>query len=58
MVVLTDSGLAKLSGLLLLQIPTDRRPRPFTPRALIVVPEPLRKRAAEALCEEIGFVNE
>ena len=49
---------ARQAGLLLLQIPTDRRPRPFTPRALIVVPESLRKRAAEALCEEIGFVNE
>jgi len=49
---------ARLAGLLLLQVPTDRRPRPFTPVAVVAVPTHLRPAAIAALCHHVGFVDE
>ena len=49
---------AKQAGLLMLQIPTGRRPRPFSPPVLVPLPEALRGRAVLALREDLGFVCE
>eukprot|EP00908_Phaeocystis_cordata_P025860 Transcript_8337.p1 GENE.Transcript_8337~~Transcript_8337.p1 ORF type:complete len:628 (+),score=288.23 Transcript_8337:230-1885(+) len=49
---------AKQAGLLMLQIPTGRRPRPFSPSVLVPLPEALRERAIAALREDLGFVRE
>jgi hypothetical protein len=42
----------------MLQIPTGRRPRPFSPSVLVPVPEALRGRAIVYLREDLGFVCE
>lgn len=49
---------ARRAGLLLIQLPTDRRPRPFAPQALVRLEQSLQPRAAQLLCEEAGFVRE
>ena len=49
---------ARRAGLLLIQLPTDRRPRPFAPQALVRLDQSLQPRAAQLLCEEAGFVRE
>ena len=49
---------SKQAGLLMLQIPTGRRPRPFSPSVLVPVPEALRGRAIVYLREDLGFVCE
>ena len=49
---------ANKAGLLLLQIPTGRRPRPFSPPLTVRVAEPLRHAASLALRRQLGFVRE
>ena len=49
---------AKQAGLLMLQIPTGRRPRPFSPSVFVPLPEALRARAIGYLREDLGFVCE
>ena len=46
------------AGLLMLQIPTGRRPRPFSPSVFVPLPEALRARAIGYLREDLGFVCE
>eukprot|EP00965_Chrysotila_dentata_P089113 2942259-Pleurochrysis_carterae.AAC.1 len=43
---------AKSVGLLLLQIPTGRKPRPFSPKGLVTLHKSLHERAIAALCCE------
>ena len=49
---------ARAAGLLIVQTPTMRRPRPFVPKVLVPVPRHLHARAIGALCAEVGFVRE
>ena len=49
---------ARLAGLLMLQIPTGRRPRPFTPHAIVPIATNLQSQAAAALCNRLSFVCE
>ena len=45
-------------GLLFLQIPTGRRPRPFSPPVRVLLPNHLHEKALTALCTRLGFVRE
>ena len=49
---------AKQHGMLLLQVPTGRRPRPFSPPVLVPVPPKLQPRALLALSTRLSFVRE
>ncbi len=49
---------AKLAGLLLLQVPTGRRPRPFAPPVLVPIPSALQARALLKLRTELCFLRE
>lgn len=49
---------AKQAGMLLLQVPTGRRPRPFSPPVLVPVPLGLQSRAVLELRTRLCFVRE
>ena len=49
---------AKQAGMLLLQVPTGRRPRPFSPPVLVPVPARLQPRALLQLRTRLCFVRE
>ena len=49
---------AKQAGLLLLQVPTGRRPRPFSPPVLVPVRPPLQERAVLELRTRLNFLRE
>jgi hypothetical protein len=49
---------AKQSGMLLLQVPTGRRLRPFSPPVLVPVPAQLQPQALVELCTRLCFVRE
>ena len=49
---------AKQAGTLLLQVPTGRRPRPFSPPVLVLVPTKLQPRALLELRRRLCFVRE
>ena len=49
---------ARQAGLLMLQVPTGRRPRPFSPSVLVPLPTPMRAAAVARLRDELGFVRQ
>ena len=49
---------ARQAGLLMLQVPTGRRPRPFSPSVLVPLPASMRATAVARLRDELGFVRQ